>query len=168
MSTTQNFIGGEAVTKLRDLVDASPTCMFVSHMQVLPFHVCPMQVQEVDDEGNLWFFSSSESDHNGYILNDPQVQLLFSNHSSYEYLAVFGEATISRDIAKIEELWEPSMKAWFPNGKDDPNLTLLRVHPERVHYWDTKDGKLLTLAKILGSAVTGNPADIGRQGDLNP
>ena len=60
------------------------------------------------------------------------------------------------------------VKTWFPDGKDDANLTLICVCPEKVHYWDVKDGKLVAMAKILVGAVTGNPKDIGIEGDLNP
>ena len=168
MNETQDFIGQDAVDKLRSLVSSSPTCMFASNLTSVPFHVCPMQVQRVDDQGNIWFFSDASSEHNRHLREDPRVELIFSNHSNYQYLAVFGEIIISRDPAKIDELWTSAMKAWFPDGKSDPNLTLLRVHPELVHYWDTKDGKLVTLAKILGSAISGNPADVGQQGELKP
>ena len=166
MSDTQDFSSEEAVAKLRDLVKSSPTCLFATRLTVIPAHVCPMQVQEVDDDGNLWFFSGLNSDHTAHIEEDRRVHLLFGNNSDYEYLTVFGEASISKDWEKIDDLWSPMVKTWFPEGKDDPNLSLIKVQPEKVHYWDTKAGKLVTLARIFAASMTGKVADVGVQGDL--
>ena len=168
MGTTQNLVANEAVEKMRDLVDQSPTCMFASNIGHVPPHLCPMQVQDVDREGCIWFFSGADSIHNAQILVDPRVQLVFCNNSNHEYLAVYGTAEVTRDIDKVDELWTNMVKTWFPQGKDDPNLTLIRVCPEKVHYWDVKDGKLVAMAKILLGSVTGHPKDIGIEGDLNP
>lgn len=166
MNATQDLQADAALRKLRDLIDATPTCMFASRLQEIPFHVCPMQVQEVDDRGALWLFSRADSAHNDHIARDPRVQLIFANDSVDEYLTVFGLATVSRSLAMVERLWTPAVDEWFPQGQDDPNLTLLKIEPAEAHYWDTRDGKLVSLAKILTSAFTGRPFDGGVQGGL--
>ena len=166
MDSTKNLISTEAITKLRELVEKGPTCMFGTDLTTIPMHVCPMHALQVDDEGSIWFFSGLDSQHTGHINKDPRVNLIFSNTAAFEYLTVFGEAEILRDPVKIEELWKPMVKAWFPDGKDDPNLSLIRVRPLKAHYWDTKDGKLVVLAKILVGAITGKVEDGGVQGDL--
>lgn len=167
MSTTRNLLGPDAVRKLKELTKNTSTCMFASGLSKVPFHVCPMGVQEVDDSGDLWFFSGADSVHNRQLEGDPRVQLIFSNVSKVEYLTVFGETTISKDPRKIDELWNKFVEAWFPGGKNDPNLTLLCVRPSIAHYWDTENGKLVTMAKILTAAVTGSEIDEGGvEGDL--
>jgi len=167
MSTTQNLEGNDAVDKLKALVGNTPTCLLGTALSKFPVHVCPMQVQEVDELGDLWFFSGADSAHNFQITGDHRVQLSFCNASKLEYLVVSGHATITRERRKIDELWTRAVEAWFPNGKDDPNLTLIRVTPAVSHYWDTENGKLVTMAKILTAAVTGKALDEGgRQGDI--
>jgi general stress protein 26 len=166
MSATQDLSSADAVKKLRELVKAGPTCMFASELTSIPFHVCPMETQQVDDQGNLWFFSGADSDHNAQIATDPRVQLIFSNPGNYEYLTVFGEAEISRDAAKIDELWTKMVEAWFPSGKDDPNLRLVRVRPGIAHYWATKNGKVISLVTMLVAGMSGKVPDIGVTGDL--
>jgi len=42
---------------------------------------------------------------------------------------VAGTAEIIHDMAKKKELWNPIAKAWFPDGVDDPELTVLEVMP---------------------------------------
>jgi len=167
MSDHKNLVGGEAVSKLQDLVKNSSTCMFATRLGDVPFHVIPMRVQDTDYDGDLWFFSSSESTHNAQILEDPRVQLVFANTPDMEFLTVFGAASISTDREQIDRLWDTMVGAWFEGGKDDPNVTLIRVQPSTAHYWDTEDGKLVTMAKILTRAATGADISTGVQGDLN-
>jgi general stress protein 26 len=166
MNNEQNLTGTEAVEKLRGLIKGSSTGMFATRLTSVPFHVCPMQVQQVDDEGALWFFSGADSAHNAHIAADPRVQVIFTNTSDYEFLTVFGRAEIRTDRAKIEELWDATVKAWFPKGKDDPNLSLIRLAPEDAHYWDTKNGKVITLIKMIAAAASNREPDAGVQGDL--
>ena len=166
MSTIQNLTGDEAVAKLRHLTNGASTCLFYSGLGTIPAHCCPMQVQQVDDEGCLWFFSGADSTHNLQLGLDPRVQLSFCNPSRLEFLTVHGETSILRDPVKTEELWSPLAGAWFPKGQQDPNLTLLRVRPVTAHYWDTENGRLVTLAKILTAAMTDTPVEGGVHGDL--
>ncbi len=166
MSENHNLIAEEAIAKLQDLVKKSPTCMFATRLGEPPLHVCPMEVQEADYEGRLWFFSGADSTHNKQIAADPRVQLFFTNSSDMEFLTVYGSASVTRDRALIDRLWNRMVEAWFPKGKDDPNLTLICVQPATAHYWDTEDGKLITMAKILTKAATGADIAVGESGDL--
>lgn len=75
---------------------------------------------------------------------------------------------VSDDRAKKEELFTSLAKAWFPEGVDDPELTLLKVTITDARYWDTKDGKLAAMIKIAGAAVTGKLNDSGSiQGSIS-
>ena len=112
--------------------------------------------------------SDRDSDKNQEINQDSRVQLFFSNPANYEFLSVFGEASISQDRQKIDELWTDMAKAWFPEGKDDSRVTVIKVTPQEGFYWDTKDGKLVSLIKILASAVTGKTFQEGVEGKIAP
>jgi general stress protein 26 len=157
----------EAVEKLTSLVKSINVAIFCTELTKTPLQSRPMSVQDVDDEGNLWFISSATSNKNFEILKDDQVQLFFANKSTSEYLSIYGNATIYKDQQKIDELWSPVAKAWFEEGKNDPEATIIRVRPLETYYWDTIDGKIFTLIKIVTSAVTGKNMDGGREGNLN-
>ncbi len=94
------------------------------------------------------------------------MQLLYANDGSSEYLSLFGTAEILKDQAKVEELWTPWAKTWFNEGKDDPTITLLKVKPQEGHYWDTKNNKMVQMAKIAVGAVTGKHLDDGVEGTM--
>ncbi len=162
----KNLVSKEAVDKLRELAEAARTCMFATRLAEVPFQVCPMYLQQVDVQGCLWFFSGADSEHNAAVEADSRVQLIFSEPKDTKYVVVYGNASVETDRGKIDELWNQMVKAWFPDGKDDPNLTLLKVRPLKAHYWDTENGKMITMAKIMIASVTGTMEDGSVEGDL--
>jgi len=162
----RNLISKDAVDKLRELAESARTCMFATQLTEVPFQVCPMYLQQVDVQGCLWFFSGADSVHNASVDDDPRVQLIFSEPKDTKYVVIYGNASVETDRGKVDELWNPMVKAWFPDGKDDPNLTLLKVRPLKAHYWNTEDGKMMTIAKIIIASVTGSMDDGGVEGDL--
>lgn len=165
-SKIENLSHQQAIDKFKELVKHESTCLFTTRLTQVPLTTRPMAVQKVCDQGNFWFLSSSESEKNQEIAEDPRVQLFISNTSNYEFLSVYGHATISRDKEKIEEFWSDINKAWF-DGKDDPRITVIKVTPEEGFYWDTKDGKLVSMIKIAASAISGKTLTEGVEGRIS-
>jgi general stress protein 26 len=166
MGETQNLTGAAGRKKLQELAMDAKICHFVTALDQRPLDSRPMSVLKVDDEGNFWFMSGKDSRKNDEIYDDPEVQLFFSNGSSSEYLSVYGYAEIIKDRKKIDELWTPIAKTWFNEGKDDPDLTLIRVQPADAYYWDTKNNKMIQLIKIATGAVFGKTSDDGIEGEV--
>ncbi|HLT09037.1 MAG TPA: pyridoxamine 5'-phosphate oxidase family protein [Cyclobacteriaceae bacterium] len=156
----------EAIAKVKDLAKEIKICMFCTDLGEQPFATRPMAVREVDDQGNLWFISSADSQKNLEIKQDEDVQLIFAKPSSSQFLSLFGKAAIYRDREKIEGLWTPIANAWFEEGKNDTNITVLKVSPIEAYYWDTPNGKMVTLLKIAAAALTGKRMDTGEQGEI--
>jgi general stress protein 26 len=126
----------------------------------------PMSTQEMDENGDLWFFTSDETHKVDEIEADDRVLVAYSAPDDNTYVSVFGHAKVSRDQAKIDELWNPVHKAWFPEGKDDPHLCLLKITIEEVEYWDSPNSKLVELAGFVKALVTGQEADGGDYGKI--
>ena len=166
MSNVKNLYNEDAVKKIKDFVNDIKVCMFCTKVADVPFRTRPMATLEVDDEGNLWFFTGKSSDKNDEIKDNDTVQLIYSKNSDAHFLTITGKATMVQDQAKKDELWNPIVKAYFPGGKEDPDLALIKVKPEAAHYWDTVYGKMVTWLKMATSAVTGNRADVGVEGKL--
>jgi len=155
----ENLHSQEAVKKLKELSESARTCMFCTELSTLPNNARPMSLQECDQEGNLWFISSSDSNKNFEIKDDNRVQLYFMNNGSSEYLSIFGKAYIYTDKNTIEDKWSSFANAWFEEGKDDPKVTIIRVTPDETYYWDTKAGKFVSMVTFIASAVTGIKTD---------
>lgn len=156
--STQDLTSQEAIKKIKELSEKARICMFCTELDRLPVNSRPMGLQETDENGNLWFISSETSNKNFEIKEDKRVQLYFMNNSDSEYLSVFGDAYIYKDKSTIEDKWSPMANAWF-DGKDDPNVSIIRVEPKETYYWDTKAGKLVSLLSFAAAAISGNKTD---------
>ncbi len=92
---------------------------------------------------------------------DDQVNLSFADPGDNAYVSVSGTAQILRDRQKMEALWNPIYKAWFPDGLDDPNLTLLKISTTQAEYWDSPNGKVVQLVGFAKAMLTGKQAEVG-------
>jgi general stress protein 26 len=118
----------------------------------------PLGVQGEFD-GELWFFSQDPSPKTEDIRANPSVNVAFE--SSKGYLSVAGSAAVVHDAAKVDEFWSPSAEAWFPAGREDPSIALIRVRAESVELWATEDPKPVVLLKVAAAAIRGGQPDIG-------
>src|SRR4030095_3608934 len=163
----QDLTSEDAAKKIKELAEKEGICMFITNLSQLPLDGAPMATQQVDEDGNIWFFSSVTSNRNQAIERDARVQLFYCNKGSSEYLSIYGHANIVFDRKKVDELWNLLVKAWFKEGKDDPELSLIKVVPEDAYYWDTKSNKMISLVKIMASGVSGKKIDNRVQGELH-
>ena len=165
--STENLANTEAIQKLKDLamkIDVGMLCTHTSDSKHV--HAVPMSTQEVDDDGNIWFLFSSESDSFHHLQADSQICLLYSDPGSYHFLSIHADTETSQDPIRIEKYWNPMVEGWFEKGKEDPHIRILKVKPHEAHYWDTKSNKLITFFKVAMSGITGSKLDVGREGDL--
>lgn len=142
---------------LRTLLKSLPVAMFNTVAHDGSVVARPLQALEFDEDGVLWFATGLDSEKATEIRARPHVGLSFADHHANRFVSVSGPARLVHDREKIDELWSPAMSVFFPQGKDDPNLVLVRVEIERAEYWDgpaTFVGKLLYLA---AAAITGDP-----------
>ena len=153
----------EKMAKLADLIKEVHIAMLTTAEADGSLRSRPMAYQHPEEgfDGVLRFFTSSASGKVAEIEHDHQVNVAFSDPKSQNYVSVSGTAQISRDHAKITELWNPIYKAWFPDGLEDPNLALVIVPIERAEYWDSPNGAVLQLYGFVKAAVTGKRASGG-------
>lgn len=166
MGTIKDLSNNEALEKFKNMIDDINVCMFCTNAVNNLFETRPMATQKVDDEGNIWFLSNTESHKNREIEVDETVKLIYAKPSQAEYLTVEGKATVYTDKEKISEIWTDFAKAWFKGGKDDPNLSAICVKPDKTYYWDTKFGKMVTLITAAVGTLTNKVVDAGVEGKL--
>lgn len=158
--------GSEAIKKIRELVKKSETCFFCTDINERGLHTRPMSVQKVDEQGNLWFLSADDSHKNQEIKQDGWVQLFFQASAHAGFLTVAGQALISKDQNIIDELWEPLLKTWFTEGKEDPRITVIKVMPKEGYYWDNKHGNAVAFVKMIAGAAMGKTLDDSIEGQI--
>jgi general stress protein 26 len=99
-------------------------------------HSRPMTMQDVEFDGDLWFFTSANTPKAWDVNRNRQVNVSFADTNKQTFASVCGIASLVRDRKKIEELWKPTYAAFFPEGLGDPELALLKVSVHTAEYWD--------------------------------
>ncbi|MDN4607349.1 pyridoxamine 5'-phosphate oxidase family protein [Sporosarcina highlanderae] len=94
----------------------------------------PMKTQEVEFDGDLWFFTKKETDKYKEILHDKDVNVAYAGKS---YVSVRGQAEIIDDVNKKKELWNKAYEKMMQTSYDDPDLVLIKVKAEAAEYWET-------------------------------
>jgi general stress protein 26 len=120
--------------KFRDLLKDFNVAMLGTRTPDGQLRSRPMALADVESDGTLWFMTQGDSAKLDEIARDDQVNV--SMQSKFKFVSISGTATPVKDRAKIEELWNESWKSWFPGGKDDPALVLLKIRGEEGEYWD--------------------------------
>ncbi len=151
----ENHRDHEGAKKLFELIKDVKVAMMTTVDTDGTLNSRPMWNNDIDPNGDLWFFTKLHSPKTAEISRDDQVNLAYSDPSSQNYVSVAGKAEVIRDQALIDEKWNASLKAWFPNGKDDPEVALIRVCPEKGEYWDSPNATMLHLYGTVKAALTG-------------
>lgn len=119
----------------------------------------PMTLQEVEFDGDLWFFAERDSHPVQHVLASPQVNVGVGSGGTW--VSLTGQASVVNDQAKKKELWNSGVEAWFPQGPEDPSVVLLKVDGESAEYWDSPGGRLATAFSFVKAKATGQRIEGG-------
>ncbi len=156
----------EAVDKLRDLIQDVETAMLTT-IDGGVLRSRPMVTQQTEYDGDLWFFTSLETEKVSEIMKDNRVNVSYASPENNTYISISGTVTFSTDRDKIAELWKPRQIVWFPEGIDDPNLVLLKVNVEQAEYWDSNSNTFVEIAGFLKAMATGEVPDYSENEKIN-
>jgi general stress protein 26 len=150
----------ESIEKLNELIKEIDFAMMTTNDGGM-LRSRPMQTQDFDFDGDLWFFTSSKTHKTDEIERDNRVNISYAAPADNTYVSISGRASIVKDQEKIDEYWNDILKAWFPEGKDSPDLVLLKVEVEQAEYWDSPSSTIVQTLGFLKALATGERADGG-------
>jgi general stress protein 26 len=127
----------------------------------------PMYLQELDGQGQMWFFTSSFSQIAEHINFNSKVHVTFENPQKDKYLSASGTGSFVTDRSRMEELWSPSLKSWFREGLDTKGICLLKVHLDSAEYWDTPHSPVVKMVGIVKAMVSDEPYTPGRHNHVD-
>jgi general stress protein 26 len=144
--------------KLRKLIKDIRIAMLTTVGADGGLHSRPMRTSEVSRDGELWFITKAGSPKAGEIATNQVVNVTYADAKSGRYVALSGVGRLLRDPEKVLELWNGKYKAWFPQGKNDPDLAILQVSVRRAEYWDSATGKMVPLGQSAPAEPAAAPA----------
>lgn len=157
----------EAIEKFRDLVKDVTVCMFTTVDESHDITSRPMFTSHVDEEGNVWFFTNEFSEKINEVSKDNLVHLIYSHPVKNIYVDVKGTCSVIIDKKKMEELWDPTLKNWFPAGLEDPKICLVKVATETAHFWNNSTSKMGLFFQMVRSIAKGDQYKENEKGKLD-
>lgn len=149
------------VAELKAKIKPIRFAMFTTVDQQGHLTSCPMTVQDIDADGHLWFFTSSQTGLWQNIAAQPQVNVSFAEPEENVYVSVSGQAERVVERVRIHAMWTPAVQAWYPHGPDDPHVMLVRVVSHAAEYWDASASAMVQLFKIARTVPTASVPDEG-------
>jgi general stress protein 26 len=155
------------LARLGDLIEGMPVAMMVTLDDTGELAARPMTTLEMDANGALWFFTDLRSTKLAQL---QAVNLSYADSGKSSYVSFSGQGHIDTDAVRIQELWTPWAKPWFPEGPASPDLALLKFVPRQGEFWDASSSRMVRLFAMVASIVAGKPVAMGdhdRYADLN-
>ena len=119
----------------------------------------PMTVQEAEFDGDLWFIAARDSHEVAELGVNPVAGVTFSSNDTW--VSLTGTAEQLDDPERLKIYWNTWVEAWFPDGPEDPNVTLIKFTASGAEYWDSPGGRIASVINLVKSKVTGSAADTG-------
>lgn len=162
----ESLTGAAALEKLRELLAGFPIATMVTVEQNGAVTARPIGVvgDHAAFDGRLWFITDRRSRKVRAINAGAATFLIFEDHDKGAYLHLTGRAHVVEDRARLETLYTPVQRTWFPDGLGDPHMTLIRFDADRGEFWDKHNGLLRLLAAFAKAIVTGSPGSSGNTG----
>jgi general stress protein 26 len=155
------------IAKLRELAKGLHVAMLTTQGEDGRLFSRPLGVQELEFDGDVWFATGLDSEKVREVEANPEVNVAFASKDNGTYISISGAARVVRDRAEIERHWTPGMGIYFKDGKDDPNLCLIRVEAHSAEYWDGPGSMAGKALHFLLTAVTNDPGTLSDNQRIN-
>ncbi len=121
----------------------------------------PMAASQRSFDGTLWFFTRASSHKVSEVAADNRVNVSYAEPDKQNYVSLSGIAHLVRDSSAIAEHWSEALRTWFPKGREDPDIALLRIDVQEAEYWDAPSSTMLHAYGYVKAVVTGTPPHPG-------
>lgn len=147
-----NHSQAELLDNINDIIEDFQIAMLVTVGTDNKLHSRPMSIAKHDeDSGMLHFATSVEADKTDEIKQNPRVNITMQ--SATQFVSLSGQATIINDRSLINNLFQESWKAWFPDDQAQQNIRLIQFAPEQGEYWDLSGLNGLKFLWKAGKAI---------------
>ena len=156
------------IDELYDLIKGIETAMFTTRQLTGQLVSRPMATQDRIEGADLWFVTNAETHKLDELALDPHVNCSYYNNRTHEWVSVSGLARVSKNRARIRQLYKENWKAWFGDeggdhdaGPNDPRIALILVEAELATYMKVNKSRPIILFETLKGIVTRSRPSVG-------
>ncbi len=154
--TTQDEAKQKIWSMMKDIRFAMLTTVDGVHLRARP-----MAASQTGFDGTLWFFTRASSHKVAEVGSERDVGVTYADPNAQNYVSLSGRATLVKDKPSIEAHWSESVRTWFPKGRDDPDIALLKVEVDAAEYWDAPNSAMVHAYGYVKAVLTGEPPHPG-------
>jgi len=126
----------------------------------------PMALTQSQFSGSIYFFTKDDTHKVEEINKEHHVGISFSSPGDHTYVSLSGDANLTNDRSLIEKFWSPALNAYFPEGKEDPHLALMKIDIKECEFWDSDRGTMSKLFEMAKAMSKGERAQMGEHGRM--
>ncbi|WP_332770129.1 pyridoxamine 5'-phosphate oxidase family protein [Phenylobacterium sp.] len=131
----------------------------------LAHHTQPMTAFVERETEEIWFFTRSDSDLAQHVGAGHKAMFVFQQRDVQA--CICGQLTVQHDQARIDKYWNAVVAAWYPQGKSDPKLTLLKMACEDADVWISRGGPVKFVWEIALANATRHEPHLGGRANLH-
>ena len=134
------------------------------------YHAQPMTAFREEQTGTIWFFSRDDTDlaRDAAVGSGQSAMFHYGSKDQNVWACIHGHLSAhGPDRAIIDRYWNPVLSAWYPEGKDDPHLTILRFDADDGRVWVNEGGFVRFAYEIAKANLTRTLPDSGDVVDVN-
>lgn len=164
--TDEPITQAEAEDKLWEALEDTRTGM-LGLVGGEPQHFQPMTGFEERDGRCIWFFTRGDTDLARDVAGgNRQAMYTLVTKKTDVFACIGGELSISNNRSIIDRFWNPVVAAWYPEGKDDPQLTLVRFDMDEARIWLNDKGPVKFFYEVAKANLTKTLPDAGDKADV--
>jgi len=133
-----------------------------------PQHFQPMTGFEDREGGALWFFTRDDTDLARDVeAGGAEAMYTLVTKKTDLYACLGGRLSVVHDRRIVDRFWNPVVAAWYPDGKDDPHLRLIRFDLADARVWINDKGPVKFFYEVAKANLTKTLPDPGDRADVH-
>jgi general stress protein 26 len=155
----------DALKEFWDHLESTRTIML--GINAVDKHSQPMTAFAEPELNLIWFFTRDDTEIVTEIGDGCEGRLTLASKDTKVHADITGALTTAHDPERVEKYWGPMVAAWYPEGKEDPHLILLRFAPVEGHVWASTQGVIRLAFEVTKANLTKTMPNIGGSADVN-
>ena len=130
-------------------------------------HFQPMTAFAEQENGRIWFFSRTDTELAKAAELGGEAMFTIQAKDQGFQACIHGQLATHFDQQRMERFWNPVVAAWYPEGQNDPRLTLLRFDAQDAQVWLSETNPLTFGFQIVKANLTGHEPDVGESAPID-
>lgn len=147
------------------LEEINGACCVMLGSPVPDAHMQPMDPQVDIENAIIYFYSDNTSELGSAILARPSAVHLC--HIAKDYQAcVSGMLSPHNDPATLDRFWKPEIDAWYPGGRTDTKMLMLKFEPSDAAVWASDKSSIEFMFEIAKASIKGEIPKMGKSKEI--